>query len=151
MAAVGMRAPANAERAVFSLIERRVGRAKFSGRAAAGLVRLAGASARPSSVRVLAAMSGLSARRVQMIFRDDVGLSPKQLLRINRLHRALALAQSHHPPSWARIATEAGYFDQAHLLHDARAIAGATPLQLLRTPSELTHAFLGTDDVPHYA
>jgi transcriptional regulator GlxA family with amidase domain len=42
----------------------------------AGLVHLAGTSTQAMSVRALAAMSGLSARRVQMIFRDDVGLSP---------------------------------------------------------------------------
>jgi AraC-like DNA-binding protein len=136
------------EHAVFALIERHLGRSRFDRRAAAGLVRLAITSSQPSSVRALAALSGLSARRVQMIFRDDVGLSPKQLLRINRLQRVLALAQSDDSPSWARLAMEAGYFDQAHLLRDARAIAGATPLQLLRMPAELTHAFLRTDDEP---
>jgi AraC-like DNA-binding protein len=144
--AIGTLAPARAEHAVFSSIERHIGAAQHELRAVAGLVRLAGSSAQPLSVRALAAMSGLSARRVQMIFRDDVGLSPKQLLRINRLHRVLALAQSPNPPSWAQIAVQTGYFDQAHLIRDARAIAGATPLQLLRMPSELTHAFLGSED-----
>lgn len=149
--AAGTPVPGGAERAVFSLIERHVGHAKAGRRAAAGLVRMAGTAARVPSVRELAAASGLSVRRVQMIFRDDVGLSPKQLLRINRLQRVLALAQRDDRPSWARIAAEAGYFDQAHLLHDARAIAGATPLQLLRMPSELTHAFLGAGGEPPQA
>jgi AraC-like DNA-binding protein len=144
--AVGTLTPARAEREVFTLIERHIGPADFGLHTVAGLVRLAGISTHPMSVRSLAAMSGLSARRVQMIFRDDVGLSPKQLLRINRLQRVLALAQSVDPPSWAQIAVQTGYFDQAHLLRDAREIAGATPLQLLRMPGELTHAFLGAED-----
>jgi AraC-like DNA-binding protein len=143
--AIATLAPARAERAVFSALERHLGGSAFDLRPAAGLVRLAGTSTRPLSVRTLAATSGLSARRVQMIFRDDVGLTPKQLLRINRLQHVLALAQSADRPAWARIAVQAGYFDQAHLNHDARAIAGATPLQLLRLPGELTHAFLGSE------
>jgi AraC-like DNA-binding protein len=145
--AVGTHIPGRAERAVFSLIEQHVRRVELGPGTAAGLVRLATASARPLSVRELAATSGLSARRVQMIFRDDVGLSPKQLLRIDRFQRVLALAQRAGPPSWARLAVQAGYYDQAHLIRDARAIAGATPLQLLRLPGELTHAFLDTDGV----
>jgi AraC-like DNA-binding protein len=132
--AVGTLVPERAEQAVFALIERHIGRAELG---------------RPLSVRELAATSGLSARRVQMIFRDDVGLSPKQLLRIDRLQRVLALAQRADPPSWARLAVQAGYYDQAHLIRDARAIAGATPLQLLRLPGELTQAFLDTEGDRH--
>jgi AraC-like DNA-binding protein len=145
--AIGTLPPARAEREVFRLVEQHVGPTDFGLHTTAGLVHLAGTSAHPMSVRTLAAMSGFSARRVQMIFRDDVGLSPKQLLRINRLQRVLALAQTINPPSWAQIAARTGYFDQAHLIRDARAIVGATPLQLLRMPGELTHAFLGSEDV----
>ena len=145
--AVGTLPPARAERELFTLVERQIGRADFGLRTAAGLVHLAERATHAMSVRALAATSGLSARRVQMIFRDDVGLSPKQLLRINRLQRVLALAQTVDPPSWAQIAVQTGYFDQAHLIRDARALAGATPLQLLRMPSQLTHAFLGAEDL----
>jgi transcriptional regulator GlxA family with amidase domain len=42
--------------------------------------------------------------------------------------------------SWAAIAAATGYYDQAHLIEEFRAIAGVTPRVLL---SELGAAYVG--------
>jgi transcriptional regulator GlxA family with amidase domain len=99
------------------------------------------------SVRGLAKELGLGARRVDAMFRDHVGLSPKQLLRIFRFQRALGLRRTLPSVSWATIALRAGYYDQAHLVRDARAIAGAAPTALLLHPGGggLTEIFLAKD------
>jgi len=97
------------------------------------------------SVRGLAKELGLSARRVDAIFREHVGLSPKQLLRIHRFQRALALRRAAPSLAWASVAARAGYFDQAHLVREARAIAGSTPTELSSAAGGLTEIFLARD------
>jgi AraC-like DNA-binding protein len=97
------------------------------------------------SVRRLAKELGLGTRRVDAMFSDHVGLSPKQLLRIFRFQRALAMRRTMPSVPWASIALRAGYYDQAHLVRDARAIAGATPTELLLSSGGLTEIFLATD------
>ena len=94
------------------------------------------------SVAHLARHVGLSTRRVQLWFRDSVGLSPKQLLRIARFQRALAIARARPTLSWSTVAAHAGYYDQAHLIHESNEIVGCTPAVLLGRDSTLTDAFL---------
>jgi AraC-like DNA-binding protein len=100
------------------------------------------AASEPMSVRGLALAAGLSTRRVQTLFRDGVGLSPKQVLRITRLQRAFGMRRADASLTWGAIAARAGYFDQAHLIHDSRDIAGCTPDVLLGHASGLTDSFL---------
>jgi AraC-like DNA-binding protein len=97
------------------------------------------------SVRGLAKELGLGARRVDAMFRGHVGLSPKQLLRIFRFQRALGLRRAKPSVSWATIALRAGYYDQAHLVREARAISGAAPTELLLRSGGLTEIFLAQD------
>jgi AraC-like DNA-binding protein len=63
------------------------------------------------------------------------GYGPATLRRILRLQRFLALAGETHTDGSDRgiaaLAAEAGYADQQHLARDARAIARATPSELL--------------------
>jgi AraC-like DNA-binding protein len=65
------------------------------------------------------------------VFRDTVGVSPKAFARLARFRRALRAARDNAPASWASIAASAGYYDQAHLIAEFRAIAGVTPRALL--------------------
>ena len=53
-----------------------------------------------------------------------VGVSPKRYARIQRVRVALAL-QGQFP--LARLAVEAGYYDQSHLTAEFRATMGITP------------------------
>ena len=109
------------------------------------LIAYAAAASESVSVGRLAREAGVSTRRIQTLFRDHVGLSPKQLLRVTRFQHALRLARTQPELSWSRIAHIAGYYDQAHLIHDSNAIAGCTPRALVSRDASLTEAFL-TDD-----
>jgi AraC-like DNA-binding protein len=73
---------------------------------------------------------GVSERHLRRVFRDTVGVSPKAFAKLTRFHRALRAARDGHA-SWATIAASAGYYDQAHLIAEFRAIAGVTPRALL--------------------
>ena len=46
---------------------------------------------------------------------------------------------------WATIAARSGYYDQAHLAHEARAIAGTAPSELLVASGGLTEIFLASE------
>lgn len=73
---------------------------------------------------------GWSRRRLERAFLRDVGVSPKRFARIVRLNAALASLTGGDRESAVDVALDAGYFDQAHLLRDFRALAGATPRHL---------------------
>jgi AraC-like DNA-binding protein len=96
----------------------------------------------PLSVRELARQTGLGRRRIQAMFADRVGLSPKLLMRLSRFQRALSLARTRADLSWATVAARAGYYDQPHLNHDCQEIAGCTPSSLVAKDPGLTELFL---------
>jgi len=106
------------------------------------LIELVTDGRNPFTVRRLARDIGLSVRRVQTLFRDDIGLSPKQLHRIQRYQRALAIHRADPCLTWSAVAARAGYHDHAHLIHDSRDIAGRTPAELMGSARELTEMFL---------
>ena len=94
------------------------------------------------SVRELARRAGLGTRRVQAVFAERVGMSPKMLMRISRFQRALRIARERTDLSWSAVAMEAGYYDQPHLNHDCQEIAGCAPSALVAKDSGLTEVFL---------
>jgi transcriptional regulator GlxA family with amidase domain len=76
--------------------------------------------------RVVAA-SDFSHRHLISLFRERVGVTPKLLGRILRFDRATRMLTSGYPHGLAALATECGYYDQAHMVRDFRALGGCTP------------------------
>lgn len=78
---------------------------------------------------------GWSRRHLVARFQEQVGLPPKAVARILRFQRALRLLSNPRTGSgarsWADVAAVCGYYDQAHLNRDFRALAGCTPTQYL--------------------
>lgn len=77
---------------------------------------------------------GWTDRTLQRHFTDMVGLTPKRFARVRRLQRLLASIPTDRQVDWARVAVEYGYFDQAHLINDFRALTGMTPSAFQRLP-----------------
>jgi AraC-like DNA-binding protein len=71
----------------------------------------------------------MSVRSLQRLFSQYVGVSPKWVIRRYRLHELLERMHSGEQPDWAQLAAELGYFDQAHLSNDFKAITGYTPTE----------------------
>lgn len=84
-----------------------------------------------ANVTAVAEDIGISERHLRRVFRETVGVSPKAYAKLTRFHRALDAARDERGASWAGIAAAAGYYDQAHLIAEFRAIAGVTPRALL--------------------
>lgn len=89
------------------------------------LIRSAGSI----SIEQLAEDTGYTARYIDRCFRNETGLSPKQLAKIVRFQAAVsALNQNQHKGrSLTEIAADLGYFDQSHFVHDFKAYTGLTP------------------------
>ena len=66
-------------------------------------------------------------RRLQRLFADYVGVSPKWVIRRARLHDAALRAEQGGPVDWAELAADLGYSDQAHLTRDFTTIIGEPP------------------------
>jgi AraC-like DNA-binding protein len=82
-------------------------------------------------VRDLAAEIGLGDRRLQQLFREHVGLSPKALCRLARLRAVLARCREAKQP-WIEVALDSGFYDQGHFANELRALTGLTPTELAR-------------------
>lgn len=70
---------------------------------------------------------GLSTTRFIQVFREDVGMTPKQFCRVQRFQHALRLIANSRIIKWADVALRCGYYDQSHFINDFRALAGITP------------------------
>jgi transcriptional regulator GlxA family with amidase domain len=92
------------------------------------------------SVDKLASDAGISTRQLQRKFLHEVGVGPKLLSRILRFQQVFrALERS--DASWAPVAIDCGYYDQAHLIRDFNQFAGQTPSVLFAQQTELTKSF----------
>lgn len=87
--------------------------------------RMRGADGR---VRVtdLAGEVGWSRRHLGERFRAELGLAPKQAARVLRFERAGRLLRGGRR-DLASVAADCGFYDQAHLSNEWRALAGCTP------------------------
>ncbi|MFC9294062.1 helix-turn-helix transcriptional regulator [Streptomyces sp. NPDC057011] len=84
-------------------------------------------------IRHLAEQSGWSWRQFESRFRQQIGMPPKTIARIMRLHRALRLLGSGQAVSQAALAC--GFSDQSHLAREVRRMTGRTATQLLAAPA----------------
>jgi transcriptional regulator GlxA family with amidase domain len=71
----------------------------------------------------------ISTRQLERRFTLAVGLTPKLFARIMRLSWFAEHAERCADRKLADIAREVGYFDQAHLNHDFKALTGVSPRQ----------------------
>lgn len=87
------------------------------------------------AVAAMAEAVGLSERQLHRRCVEGFGYGPATLRRILRLQRFIRLANHPAAPTdLAGLAVRAGYTDQPHLSHDCRAIAGASPRELIGRP-----------------
>jgi AraC-like DNA-binding protein len=80
-----------------------------------------------TAVAEVAERVGLSPRTFANRFRDAVGLRPKAYQRVARFRSAVRLAAAAARPCWSAIAAETGYYDQAHMIGEFKALTGQPP------------------------
>jgi AraC-like DNA-binding protein len=80
----------------------------------------------PPSIAQLAQRLDCSRQHLARVFQAHVGVGPKVLGKVARLHRAVGRLQCGRS-SLAHAAVELGYFDEAHMDRDFRQLLGVTP------------------------
>lgn len=84
------------------------------------------------SLRELSAKMGYSERQVRREFEEWSGLSPKKFIRTLRCREIILRAISMPQVDWASLASEYGYYDQAHFIHDFQQTMNQTPGEFLK-------------------
>jgi AraC-like DNA-binding protein len=80
-----------------------------------------------TSVGALATAIGCSRKHLTTRFRREFGMAPKLLARVLRFSHALHVLARGPVESWAELALDCGYADQAHLSREFREFAGSPP------------------------
>ncbi|RZT86291.1 AraC family transcriptional regulator [Pseudonocardia sediminis] len=97
-----------------------------------GVARLAETDRGLRRVEQLAEAAGIGVRSLQRLFREHAGVSPTWVLRRYRLLDAAERVRAGETVSWAEVARELGFADQAHLVRDFRSALGETPAAYAR-------------------
>ncbi len=74
----------------------------------------------------------ISRKHLAVTFNRYVGISAKAYARIQRFVWTLEQLRSRGEVEWSRLAAEAGYSDQSHLVRDFRRVGAASPTEYLR-------------------
>lgn len=98
------------------------GHASFA-RALDRLVEAEGGAPLPELARAAA----VSARQLDRLFRQHLGIPPKTVARVLRFQRALRALMRDVRGSLSDLAADAGYFDHAHFIKDFRKMTGGVP------------------------
>jgi AraC-like DNA-binding protein len=93
----------------------------------ASVARIAETSRAIRRLSDLSAVAGIGQRTLQRMFLHYAGVSPIWVIRRYRLLEAAEAVRNGERVSWAEVAADLGYADQAHLIRDFRAATGQTP------------------------
>lgn len=93
------------------------------------------------AVSDLARIAGINERRLERLFKKQVGLSPKYYGRIIRFNYIFQLVRLGEVP-WNEIVYRAGYYDQSHFIRDFKAFTGEDPSAYYFEKEDLANFFL---------
>nr|WP_321397922.1 helix-turn-helix domain-containing protein [uncultured Desulfobacter sp.] len=82
-------------------------------------------------IQELADETGYSTRHVSNIFKKYVGISPKLFSRIVRFQKSFSLLRLQKKATFADLAQDAGYYDQAHFINEFKEFSMSTPTQII--------------------
>ena len=80
-------------------------------------------------IHEMASEACLSRRQFERIFARQIGISPKQYLKIIRFQYCIFQKQQNADLSMTELTYESGYFDQPHFINDFKSMCGLTPNQ----------------------
>lgn len=96
--------------------------------------RMIGSQGR-TKISTLCRALGTSRVTLSRKFREQVGLTPKTYSRVVRISSLMTHLAHTSEDSWAMLAEDFGYHDQAHLSHDFQEFCGATITEYLQKAS----------------
>jgi AraC-like DNA-binding protein len=82
--------------------------------------------------------AGMDVRALQRLFRREVGIGPKEVIRRIRLQESAERLANDPRLSCGQLALQMGDFDQAHFIRDFKAVVGVPP-DMYRRRQRWTH------------
>jgi AraC-like DNA-binding protein len=71
-------------------------------------------------------------RKLQRLFEQYVGVSPKWVIQLYRLQNAAEMIDNGLAQGWLELCGNLGYYDQSHFIRDFKAVIGLTPDEYIR-------------------
>jgi len=84
---------------------------------------------------------GVGERQLQRIFKEEMGVGPKQFIRLSRFQNTAKDLLLARPNDTLKVALEHGYYDQSHFIRDFKHFVGETPLAFLNSQDSMTHFY----------
>jgi len=91
--------------------------------------------------------SCLCHRQFDRIFKERVGIPPKQFLQIIRFDRAFRMKNRYPDKDWFSIAIHCGYHDYQHLVKDYKEFTGYSPKQFFEIDNQAPERSFGDAEV----
>jgi AraC-like DNA-binding protein len=88
------------------------------------------------AIRDLANTIGITQKHLISQFEKVVGLRPKSFARVCKFQKVVNLIEQQNHIEWAAIASDCGYYDQAHFIHEFQSFSGLNPSTYLMQRGE---------------
>ncbi len=85
------------------------------------------------TVEGFARENNISYRTLQRYATQEMGVCPKEYLKIKRLNKACKMLQYYTQYTIHEIIHDCGYYDQSHFIHEFKQVFNASPLHFLET------------------
>jgi AraC-like DNA-binding protein len=88
------------------------------------------------SIKTISDKVGYSQKHTINLFKDHVGVAPKEFLKIIRFQKAIQLIELQKSIDWTTVAFDCGFYDQSHFIADFKHFSGFTPTEYTRQRGE---------------
>jgi AraC-like DNA-binding protein len=88
------------------------------------------------SINDLAQRYGMSRQKFAREFADATGMPPKMHARLTRFQALVGRLLTSDVSQWVEVSSDAGFYDQAHMINEFRALAGVSPIEFFRPHGE---------------
>jgi methylphosphotriester-DNA--protein-cysteine methyltransferase len=75
---------------------------------------------------------GYSQKHFIDLFKGQVGVPPKQYLKIARFQKAIETIEKNQFIQWSGVAMDSGFYDQAHFINNFKEFSGFTPNEYIK-------------------
>ena len=97
------------------------------------VIRVITANPQQCSLQTISGNVGYSHKHLIKIFKDHIGVSPKEFLKVIRFQKAIREIETQGGINWTALALDCGYYDQSHFIADFKVFSGFTPAQYIKS------------------